>query len=805
MIRHFFKSVIACAAVALACTSTMTAQAPSGYYDSATGKNGQSLLSALESIVGPHTNVGYNALWNLYKTSDVTADGYIWDMYSTAKFTPGKNQCGSYSNIGDCYNREHSMPKSWFSDAAPMVSDAFHIVPTDGKVNGQRSNFPYGECASGTTLPANGSSRALGKLGTCTFPGYTGTVFEPDDQYKGDFARNYFYMAAAYNSRIGSWKSDMLAGNSYPAFTQWAINLLLKWSRQDPVSQKEIDRNNAVYAAQHNRNPFIDHPELAEYIWGNKTDTGWSPDGEVNPELAEPIDGTTIDLGLTATGVAATAKVPVKGVSISKNLTVTISGNGFSANKATITASAANAGDTITVTFLSSTAQDATGSLTIASDEAKATVTLKAKATSSIPALEATDITTESFTARWINVDAANAAYTLSVNRASDGAAVDGYPASVSAASQQHTVSGLKPNTAYTYTLSAADGRTSNTVTATTAAPTPILAFTAPEGGFTLSCAPGETSPVLEAGVYAEWIDEDITLTASGNFEVSLNKTDWSKKLTINNEGENFYLRIADTSTEGEYSGVLELSTANYQGEEVDVTATVGTKATWLETFENASEGGYWSDYTITGNMCRWAMTNAGVWGTSTDHPIDMRCVRLGKSTTASIAMADDKTDGASTVTFNAAAYGADATAELSLYYSTDAGSQWSLLKTFTVTAATDGNLNEYSCSTGGIAGNVRFKWERTTTGRRVNIDNIAITDYYSGVEGIDSDRTWDAYPASNGITLQPGNAATAFTIYDMQARTAFAAKVSGKRTVELENGVYVVTAGGKSKKVVVK
>ena len=99
----------------------------------------------------------------------------------------------------------------------------------------------------------------------------------------------------------------------------------------------------------------------------------------------------------------------------------------------------------------------------------------------------------------------------------------------------------------------------------------------------------------------------------------------------------------------------------------------------------------------------------------------------------------------------------------------------------------------------------MRFKWERTTTGRRVNIDNIAITDYYSGVEGIDSDRTWDAYPANGGITLQPGNSATAFTVYDMQARTVFASKVSSKRTIALENGVYVITAGGKSKKVVVK
>ena len=78
-----------------------------------------------------------------------------------------------------------------------MYSEAFHIYPTDGKVNGQRSNFPYGECAKGTTLPSNGSVKALGRLGDCTFHGYSGTVFEPDDQYKGDFARSYFYMAAA--------------------------------------------------------------------------------------------------------------------------------------------------------------------------------------------------------------------------------------------------------------------------------------------------------------------------------------------------------------------------------------------------------------------------------------------------------------------------------------------------------------------------------------------------------------------------------------------------------------------------------
>lgn len=109
--------------------------------------------------------------------------------------TVSKEQCGQYSTLGDCYNREHSFPKSWFNDDSPMVSDAFHIYPTDGKVNSQRNNYPYGECANGTTLSPNGKVKALGKLGTSTFPGYSGTVFEPDDEYKGDFARSYFYMA----------------------------------------------------------------------------------------------------------------------------------------------------------------------------------------------------------------------------------------------------------------------------------------------------------------------------------------------------------------------------------------------------------------------------------------------------------------------------------------------------------------------------------------------------------------------------------------------------------------------------------
>lgn len=257
----------------------LSAQAPENYYDAAHGKSNEALRLALQDIIDGHTNVGYNGLWAIYTASD-TRGGKVWDMYSTCDWTPDNNQCGNYSTVCDCYNREHSVPQSWFGERSPMVSDAFHIYPTDGKVNGQRSNYPFGECTGG--VKCDNSPKALGRLGTSTFAGYSGRVFEPDDEYKGDFARTYFYMATRYaNENFTSSEGGAVFtySNSKCNLTPYAVNLFLKWHRNDPVSDKEITRNNAIYNAQHNRNPFIDIPELAEYIWGNKTSETYSGNG----------------------------------------------------------------------------------------------------------------------------------------------------------------------------------------------------------------------------------------------------------------------------------------------------------------------------------------------------------------------------------------------------------------------------------------------------------------------------------------------------------------------------------------------
>jgi endonuclease I len=182
-------------------------------------------------------------------------------------------QCGNYKVEGDCYNREHSFPKSWFNDQYPMYTDIHHLFATDGKVNNMRGNYPYGEVDTATYTSSNGS-----KLGAPTAEliayGFTGDkVFEPIDEFKGDFARAYFYMATRYQDRIDTWELNtdnsnaVLDGSTEVVFEPWILAMLKKWHSNDPVSAKETYRNDAAFQFQGNRNPFIDHPEYVSEIW----------------------------------------------------------------------------------------------------------------------------------------------------------------------------------------------------------------------------------------------------------------------------------------------------------------------------------------------------------------------------------------------------------------------------------------------------------------------------------------------------------------------------------------------------------
>ncbi|MFK7832574.1 MAG: endonuclease [Winogradskyella sp.] len=307
------------------------AQIPAGYYDYATG-SGYELKTQLKKIIDntddaeisnaveeQHQDQGYNAMDGFIASYD--RDNYyeagsntILDMYSENPtgsdpytYTPVSDECGNYSSEGDCYNKEHVIPASVFNDATPMYSDAHELIPSDGRVNGFRSNFPFGVVdnsqlvnQSGISNPTQNGSKVGNNLNSGYSAGYTGVVFEPIDEFKGDIARIYFYFATRYEDQVSAWSGfDMFNGSNDQVFTNTFLSILLTWHLNDPVSQKEIDRNNNIfYNHQNNRNPFIDFPEYVSLIWNPNPDTE-APSNPTNLIASNPTDNS-IDLSWTA-------------------------------------------------------------------------------------------------------------------------------------------------------------------------------------------------------------------------------------------------------------------------------------------------------------------------------------------------------------------------------------------------------------------------------------------------------------------------------------------------------------------------
>jgi endonuclease I len=261
-------------------------QIPDGYYSTLEGKSGAALKTALHDIICQDTThyltygSGNNHTWEgFYSTDRENITNLVMDMYSDSlRYFPTNYIALGYPGFGMTIQIEHSVPKSWWNcdinhlDCA--AEDLNHLFPSDGITNNFKSAHPLG-IVSGTISYSNGVS----KIGLGNNYGYVGKVFEPSDIYKGDFARSYFYIATAYEHYVNKWDitntENMMEANIYPTLKPWAIQLLLQWHRQDLVSLKEKTRVGKVFDIQRNRNPFIDYPELIEYIWGNKFGTAW--------------------------------------------------------------------------------------------------------------------------------------------------------------------------------------------------------------------------------------------------------------------------------------------------------------------------------------------------------------------------------------------------------------------------------------------------------------------------------------------------------------------------------------------------
>lgn len=317
---------------------SLLADMPRDYYpNSLEGKNGAELKTELHNLLKNHTRLPYGSrdynqiacTWTVFKKSDVRPNGKVWDMYSNNSYN-FSNGAGATKGM----NIEHSVPKSWWGDAydetaTPLTRfkydgsyDLHHLTPSDAAANTAKSNYPLGEVDS--PLFDNGVT----KVGTGQANGRATNLFEPADEYKGDFARMYLYFVTCYQDY--SWKSSalsMFAQNSYPTLNAYGQSLLLKWHRQDPVSQKEIDRNNAVYSFQGNRNPFIDYPNMVEYIWGDSTNYEFSFSGQSTSAPSISISNDKIEFGYIGTETSKDKEIYIKGKNLTTDITAKLLNN----------------------------------------------------------------------------------------------------------------------------------------------------------------------------------------------------------------------------------------------------------------------------------------------------------------------------------------------------------------------------------------------------------------------------------------------------------------------------------------------
>lgn len=221
--------------------------------------------SVQQKLKSRAVKLSYGALWGFYANSWVDlpgqpCEGGVFDVYSAKCWRRITSQCGTYRKEGDCYNREHSWPKSWWDRLKNSAySDVFHVMPSDGYVNGRRGSHPFGEVNSPSYVSSEGN-----KVGPCVTPGYSGTCFEPTDRVKGLMARGHLYMGIRYRGELSCCSKDAVDGAE---MKEWTIRLMLKWNAAFPPAVWESEFNSRAERAQGNRNPFIDYADLAGTLY----------------------------------------------------------------------------------------------------------------------------------------------------------------------------------------------------------------------------------------------------------------------------------------------------------------------------------------------------------------------------------------------------------------------------------------------------------------------------------------------------------------------------------------------------------
>ncbi|MDD2961573.1 MAG: endonuclease [Muribaculaceae bacterium] len=783
-----------------------SAEIPQGYYNNAEGTKREKLKSALCKIIKPSKVLKYGGksegyTWEGFTKTDVAENGSVLDRYS--------NEIRRFNGINAVSGMhiEHSFANSWWGGINnDAYKDLHHLYPADASANMSKSNHPIG-----IVTEPGGFDNGVTKTGlsNCFRADTLIKVWEPADIYKGDFARTYMYMATCYEDYTKLWTSNdgllMIEKDTYPLLRPWVVDLLIQWNRQDPVSVLEQQRNENVYAIQGNRNPFIDYPQLAEYIWGDKTDSYFYTEVSSDSKLYIPSDNSTLDFGLQALSLGAKKELNIRGINLTENLTISISNNNFTIDKTILTPDEVKSGRIINISSKPASAGAINAIITLSSGAISNKVYITAEFIDGLPAFEATEIScanfSKSFVASWLPIPG-ETQYSLDVytKKGETKTSIAGYPKTIKDTSAKVTVT--EAETTYYYTVSSST-LTSNEITVLMPSVPPVFSVNRNDAQF--FSRPGLVSFPQIITMETSGLSSDVyEIVAESPFELSNDETVWSDKLTITGKNQSFFIRLGKIANEGTCEGEAIISAPGAEDVIINLKADVSYQRAFFENFEIGTK----SSYALKNVKCtsaEWAMNNALIGSIANDKRNNEKSARIKGE--GSIYTVNANADGLGKISFYAGSYGTDSGMSLKLEYSIDNGITWTPIISELPLATKKWKKYEYEPR---IDGYVMLKFTAIgSASKRVNVDDIQYMDYktISSAEATVADNKSTVTATGSTIAITTSEDATA-TIFDSKGTTIMTRNIkAGKSTINCNTppGCYIVKLGNDTHKLILK
>ena len=537
------------------------ATAQEQYYRKAEGLRGTELKEALHNLIQPAFVLDYGGgvgkTWSGFWQTDQMEDMQVRDRYSNTVryFNPDMS---AVSNM----NIEHIWANSWWGHVKNNAyQDLFNLYPADATANGRKSNNPIG-IVDGTIAYSNGVTK-VGKSTSYRADSLI-TVWEPADQWKGDFARTYFYMATCYSHMTSLWTTTegllTVDPNSPLLMRPWVYNLMLEWAEADPLDEIEQERCDAICEIQGNRNPFVDYPELCYYIWGDKADEQFYCTEEHGAEIFVPAASEEIDFGLHPLSRPFSAKVQVRGRGLNEGALLAVDDEHFALSQFVLSSDEINQGTDVSISVTPSEEGTYTTLLLLEGSGYVQQSPLTVSFVDGIPAYPATDIvcavSSRRFNANWMNYEP-DATYTLNVYTKD----ANGQPqpfGTYTTTDTTYQVRNVQPNMTYYYKVSIIeDGEElvgSNEVTVEMPEVAPVFSVSLDNIAFTAT--PGNPSAPTQVSVTAMAVPKYVTeIITSAPFELSSDGEAWSQELTLTGTSPSFFVRFAGAFEEGDYEG----------------------------------------------------------------------------------------------------------------------------------------------------------------------------------------------------------------------------------------------------------